>query len=146
MANSLTLSQRMQALVGRTVNYQNVEGLILSWELGDHDLAIEYDTGSWHISPSQAIDVVTHWEETLLRTTPATIAVAAAPEFIAHVPTAGLNEVNTMLLDAMKRIEKDAGFIPQAKAMAETAQVYINVAKVQVEAVKLVVQSKRASR
>ena len=126
--------------MGRTVNYQNAEHLILSWELGDHDLAIEHDDGTWHIPTEKAEGVVFAWEGQLQRQTsavtlPATSLVAA--------PSSTLHDVNELLLDSMKRVRDDPGYASQAKVIADTAQVVINSAKVQVEAAKIMVQGQR---
>jgi hypothetical protein len=132
-----TIIPRLTALMGRTVNYENTEHLLIGWELHEQQVTIEHDGGQWHIDLAKLAAVMQAWEGQLQRR--GVTLTAPLPDVAA--PNSTLREVSSLLLDSMRKVRDDVGYAPQAKAMADTAQVIINAAKVQVEAARLLVEA-----
>ena len=134
------MKARLSALVGRTVNYQNAEYMLIGWEIGAQDVTIEHEAGQLHIQPEKLEAVVVAWESAVQRRT-GVVLPTAAPDVV--TPTTTLHDVNQLLLDSMRRVRDDPAYAPQAKALADTAQVIINSAKAQVEAARVIAQMQR---
>lgn len=147
MSNAL---KRIKPLMGHSYIYQGQKVEIQDWAMDGEQLILETDNPVGQIKlhlahvPSFLLELepTNQAAEEALNgvESPRSSTVPAAPsvDVAAMVPTSVLGQINTVLLDSIARIQADPNYIAQAKAINETVQTAVNVAKLQVEGAKLV--------
>jgi hypothetical protein len=151
---------KVKCLAGHSFNYQGQAFKLEDWHMqGDH-LHIETDQEGTDIKVH-----VAHAAEFFDELAPMNRQAEMALEGKAVAPTAGaaaaltnsnavmqmlpnnaLATMNEALLASIAQVQKDPAFIAQARAISETVQVAVNVAKLQIDAGKLMLQAQRSKK
>lgn len=144
---------RIKLLVGLRFTYQGSALQIVNWHIDGDQLEIKTTTKhsdlKIHIAHakeffSELVPLDERGQEALAGIEPTSTTVAAPTNDVAALlPTGTLTEINAMLLDSIRKVQLSADYIPQAKAISDSVQVVVNVAKMQIDAAKIVLQARR---
>lgn len=136
------IKNRLKKLVGKTFMVKRENAVLLDWEQNeDQDYVLHFDNAKLVKTAAEMPNFLTKEllpVEAPAEAEPSQVPAVVSEQVLAVLPDKSmLQTVNDTLLDALKKVNSNPSFIPQAKGVSQIAQTIFNGAKLQIEAAKL---------
>jgi len=138
------LKTRLANKVGHSFLYQANAVRLVDWEINGEECVLKFESKTLRI-PVAGMPAMLK-ELLPMNSEQPTEAVATVQSQLPTMTTGVLSDVNAMLLDSMKKVAGNPGYIKQAESMAKTANAIINSTKTQVSAAALLLRANELER
>lgn len=139
------LKSRLSNKRGSSFLYRGEQVRLIDWEIKGEDCTIKFENRQLKMPvasvPALLRELLPVEEPGVESANTITDIVKAAPPALPLQATNVLAEANTMLLDAMRKVQGNPSYINQARSMSEVAQVIVNSAKTQVAAAAIILKA-----